>query len=64
MHTIYVINNDVFVKGEVFTTGKEMLDLPKTWNRTRNGTMHGTGVSFTERLHFINVALFPSINTD
>ena len=45
MHTIYIINNDMFVKGEVLT-GKEMLlfsDMTNTQKRTGNGTMHGMG---------------------
>ena len=45
MHTICIINNNVFVKGEVLT-GKEMLlfsDMTNTQNRTGNGTTHGMG---------------------
>ena len=45
MHTIHIIDNNVFVKGDVLT-GKEMLlfsDMTNTQNRTGNGTMHGMG---------------------
>ena len=54
MHTIYIINNDMFVKGAVLT-GKEMLlfsDMTNTQNRAGNGTMHGMGKFHREAVFY------------
>ena len=59
MHTIYIINNDMFVKGEVLT-GKEVLLFSNMTNTQTEQEMEQCieWASFTERLCFINVALF------
>ena len=64
MHTIYITNNDMFVKGEVLT-GKEMLlfsDMTNTQNRTGNGTMHGMG-KFHRKAVFYQCSLVSLVQT-